>query len=134
MRHGAPFSWPSRALGVATLAVAGVVAACMQGGPASNGLVEVVNQSQVAGSFGWQSPGVVGGSGSEPIPACEIYRRGFAPGHQEITVTSGSESQAFTLEAPSTGQATLVIVIEADGSIVEVQSEAVAPSACASAS
>ncbi len=105
------------------LLAASVVASCAGAAP-SNGLAYVANLSTSEASFHWQSPGLLGtpllgGSGTEPIPACETYLRGFAPGNQRITVSSASSSRSFDLVAPSSGQRALWLVIRPGGEIEE---------------
>jgi hypothetical protein len=119
-RHGL-----TRAIGVLVL-VGGVVAVLGCQGPVApdQGLVQVANLANAGATFHWQSPGVLGtaflgGSGTDPIGACSLYARGFAPGRQQLTITSSHESRTFTLAAPSAGQVVLWVVIGADGTIGE---------------
>jgi hypothetical protein len=95
------------------------------GGAQSNGLVHVVNQMAVDASFEWESPGLLGtrflgGSGLEPIAACNEYSRGFGPGAQELTISSGSSRQSATLRAPERGQTILWFVIRSNGRVEEI--------------
>ncbi len=107
------------------LVVAVFAIASCRGTAPSNGLVQIANVSATEASFHWHSPGLLGtpllgGSGTEPVPACEAYTRGFAPGDQRITVTSASSARAFDLVVPSSGQRLLEVVIRPDGRIEEI--------------
>lgn len=110
---------------LALVAAAVLVSACQGPVAASNGLVWVANLSQTDGSLHWQSPGLFGtsafgGSGTEPIRACQAYGRGFAPGDHQITISSTDETLAFTLPAPPGGQMVARYVIRASGHIERV--------------
>ena len=52
-------------------------------------------------------------------PTCSHYARAFAPGAQRLTISSAASSKSVTLDAPSSGQRVLRLVIEPDGPIVE---------------
>ncbi len=110
---------------VVGLVVAGLTVAGCQGPVApTNGVVEVANLANRESSFHWQSPGLfgtplLGGAGTEPIRPCSQYARAFAPGTQRLTISSAATSKSVTLDAPSSGQKLLWLVIEPDGSIVE---------------
>jgi hypothetical protein len=113
------------------------VSGCHQwGGAPDNGLVQVANLASADATFHWQSPGVLGtailgGSGTEPINACSLLSVGFAPGDQQLTITSSHDTKTFTLAAPSAGQVVLWVVIKADGTIAETtESQAPASPYC----
>ena len=108
-------------IGLGTVVLMLALAGCGRGGAASNGLIHVVNLGQADVSIRWQSPGVVGSSGSEPVAPCVDYSRGFAPGDQEIVITSATATArfttTFTLSASADGQTVLWYAIDADGRI-----------------
>ena len=117
---------------VAVLAIAALLAACQGPVAPSNGLVTVVNASSMTASFHWQSSGVLGSdvfgrSGTEPVAPCQPYARGFPPGTHRIPVEVGSASESFDLDAPTSGQLSLVIAIDKDGTITRLE-DAPAPS------
>ncbi len=118
---------------VAVLAVGALLAACQGPVAPSNGLVTVLNSSSMTASFHWQSSGVLGSdlfgrSGTEPVAPCQPYVRGFPPGTHRITVDVGSASEHLDLDAPASGQVSLVIAIDKDGTITRLE-DAPAPSA-----
>lgn len=120
----------SIARGILIAGVAITLSGC-HASPVTHGFAKVANLTDAEASFHWHSPGVLGtpvlgGSGSEPIPRCELYTRSFDAGDQEITISSGSATKSFTLAAPSSGQVVLWVVIRADGTIEET-TEAEAP-------
>lgn len=118
---------------VAVVAAALTVAACQGPVAPSNGVVEVANLANAESSFHWQSAGLfgtplLGGAGTEPIPPCSQYARAFGPGAQRLTISSAASSKSVTLDAPSSGQQLLWLVIEPDGSIIETTEAQVPPS------
>lgn len=93
----------------------------------------MVNLGRSPASFHWQSPGLLGlplfgGAGTEPIGACGSYSRAFGAGDQTITIGSPTTTRTFTLQAPEDAQATLDIVITADGGITAVDNDHLPPS------
>ena len=123
-----------KGLAIVLFALSASLLGCGPGGGApSNGVVEAVNLSRDAASFHWQSPGLfgtplLGGAGTDPIGPCGTYTRSFGAGDQALTIGSATTSRTFVLHAPDTTQATLVIIITADGGITAVGSDHVPPS------
>lgn len=103
------------------------------GGPGATGLIHVVNLGTTDVSFHWQSPGILGtdilgGSGTEPVSGCSLYSRGFAPGKQQITISTSLTTNDFTLVAPSAGQSDLWVVVGRDGTVEETTETKAPPS------
>jgi hypothetical protein len=120
---------------VAALAIATLLAACQGPVAPSNGLVTVVNASSMTASLRWQSPGVLGTgvlgeSGTELVAPCQPYARGFPPGAHRITLEVGSASHSFELDAPTSGQLSLVIAIGKDGTVSQLVDAPASSAAC----
>lgn len=112
---------PLSRLVFAAMIVVGLIA-CQGPVVASNGVLNVANGGSAEASIHWQSGGFLGtslfgASGTEPVAPCQPYSRAFPPGSHQITVTIGTSSSSFALDAPSSGQAVVWVVIGKDGTI-----------------
>ena len=90
--------------------------------------MEVVNLAAVDARIDWQTAGVLGtpllgSSGSEPIPACQVYAPPLKPGAAHaVTIVTDAARRSFSLVAPTQyDEAAIVwVVIRPDGSIEQV--------------
>ena len=134
-RHGAVRHCLTRSVTIAVLgAVACLPLGACKGSPPLNAVVVVVNQSGDAGTFQWVSADSA--AGTEPIPACDEYRRTFGPGTYRITIAGGSDDSTFDLEVSASQHlATTNVTINPNG-LVEVSEERAPalPSTCPSQS
>jgi hypothetical protein len=121
-----------RCSAIAGLALVLLLSAACRGGSAPGaGIVWVVNLSDGTGSFQWESPDTdTGRSGTEPITACQMYGRGFDPGNNQITISSGSDRSSFVFVVPPVpasgwlGPVQRWFVIGRDGHVAETTERA----------
>jgi hypothetical protein len=90
--------------------------------------MEVVNLAASDARIDWQTAGflgtpLLGSSGSEPIPACQMHAPPLKPGAAHaVTIVTDAARRSFSLVAPTQDdQAAIVwVVIRSDGSIDQV--------------
>jgi hypothetical protein len=103
------------------LAVVTLAAGCGRGGAPSNGQVWVVNASRAEASLHWQSPGVLAGSGTDPVPACGQTGRGFAGGVHQLKITTPVDVFSMTLDAPESGHVEVWLRIDGAGVVERLE-------------
>jgi hypothetical protein len=116
-------------------AVVTLVTACAGGGAPDNATVQVSNRRAEQASFSWRSAGLFGNTmfpdtGTDAIAGCAIYVRSFGSGHQEATVSLGEESLELVMDPKPTDELERYVVIDADGSITEVDAAAMPAEPC----
>ena len=126
---------------IAAAIVVVLVAGC--GPPPADGLIRIANVGSVTGSFRWDSPDTYAGrSGTEGIPPCREYARGFSRGTSTISITTPTDRLDLTFAVPTPPAVdpsapppsggiqpvTRWFVIDAAGKISEVDEGAFPPS------
>jgi hypothetical protein len=112
-----------RVLLAATLALTAF--GCGNGGGTAVNDLEVTNASAITAELSWQSPGLLGtdlfpATGTEAVAGCEVYRRGFGEGHHVVRISADSNSLVLNLEATADSATNWYVVIDANGTITQV--------------
>jgi len=98
---------------------------CGNGGGVPANILEVTNASAITSELSWRSPGLLGNdllpaTGTEAIAGCEVYRRGFGEGHHVVRISANSNSLVLNLQATSSADTNWYVVIDANGTITQV--------------
>ena len=98
---------------------------CGNGAGTPGNILEVTNASAITGELSWQSPGLLGtdlfpATGTDALAGCEVYHRGFHEGHHVVRISAGSNSLVLNLEATSNTARNWYVVIDANGTVTQV--------------